>query len=746
MLDVLDFDSEGDLDLALVTPDGGLRLYRNSLEGSLSLAADEALPQTSFRDATCLRAADLDRDGDTDLLVAHAGSLTLVDNNRQGTFTDRTSERGLDSVAPSGCVHAADVDNDGAVDLLVETDRGLQLLLQRDGVMEPATEQPRGTGPAVLFDADNDGRLDIAAAGPEPSVWQQTETGWRAVELRGIPDGGFADLLAVDRDGDGDLDLLGAGPSGLHWLENEGGNGYHHLRIRLRGLTEGNDKNNVFGRGTSAEVRIGQTHQYREVRSAVTHFGLGMVRRPDLVRVVWANGVPQNRIQPSGDQLLVEEQVLKGSCPFLYTWDGEGVRFVTDLLWGAPLGMPVAPGAWAPSDPHELVEVTGAAPREVSGRSVYDLRITEELWEAAYFDRARLWVVDAPHDVEVHSTLRVFPGEQPEGFAGSATLIGVRDVQPVARAIDGRGRDVTGRVARRDEVYADGYPVGDYQGIAAEPWAFTFDLGRRPAGRFRLLLDGWIFPADASLNLAAAQRSDLDFTFTRLEVEHRGSWRLLLDPMGFPAGKSKTTVVDVPALPEGSTRLRIVTSRWLHWDRIAWSESFADEAVRVVARLDPASAELRERGFSRLERLAPNAPHTFVYEDVSRSSPWLPMSGRYTRLGEVEELLRHEDDRLVVMAAGDEMRILFAADELPGRQPGQRRKVFLESVGWDKDADRNTYEATSAQPLPFRAMSGYPFGQGESYPDTPELQHYADEWLTRVVPRQPAAAASGGGF
>ena len=27
------------------------------------------------------------------------------------------------------------------------------------------------------------------------------------------------------------------------------------------------------------------------------------------------------------------EQILKGSCPFLYAWNGERYEFVTDVMW-----------------------------------------------------------------------------------------------------------------------------------------------------------------------------------------------------------------------------------------------------------------------------------------------------------------------------------------------------------------------------------------------------------------------------
>jgi len=335
--------------------------------------------------------------------------------------------------------------------------------------------------------------------------------------------------------------------------------------------------------------------------------------------------------------------------------------------------------------------------------------------------------------VEVASSLRILPGTTID-----ERVLGSRELRPLAAARDGAGRDATAAVAARDEVYAAGYAESEYQGVAAAPWTFTLDLGAAPARPVRLHLDGWIFPADASLNLAAAQRRDLTPLPPRLEVETARGWETLLDGMGFPAGKTKTMVVDTPPLPPGARRLRIVTTLWLAWDRIAWSTRTADDEPLVRARLAPVEATLRYRGFSAPVRLAPSAPHGFDYGRVRTDSPWLPVPGRYTRYGDVRELLLGTDDRTVILGPGDELALRFATAELPALAAGWRRTVFLESRGWDKDADRNTGAiASGSEPLPFRAMRGYPYTGGERYPDTPELRRYVAEWLTREVSAGP---------
>ncbi|HSM12569.1 MAG TPA: CRTAC1 family protein, partial [Thermoanaerobaculia bacterium] len=724
-----DFDLDGDLDLALfggAYPEGAV--LRSSLVPPLVPVA--ALPPLDATNARAVRVIDHDGDGDPDLVLAGDDGVRLLENLRQGRFALRSAQAGLGAAPPTVTVTSGDFDGDGRFDLALAAAPGLALYAGTGEGYRARTAPDAAPACRALaaLDADFDGRLDLACGGPGGTVLlQTTEDG--ALQPVALPGPGEVDgLAATDLDGDGDLDLALSGPSGLTWLENLDGSRSGWLAVRLAGLPEGNGKNNRHGLGALLEITAGGAVQRREVDSPVTRFGLGELDRAERLRVVWTNGVPQNRLEVAADQLVVEEQVLKGSCPFLYAWTGERVEFVTDLLWNAPLGLPLAPGVWAPADPEELVRVDGAAP---DARGRYRLTVTEELWEAAFFDHVRLWVVDHPRPVEVASTLKVIPGTTIED-----RVVASRDLRPLAAAADGAGRDVTARLAARDEVYAGGFERLRYQG-ATRPWTLELDLGEAPAAPVRLHLDAWIFPADASLNLAIAQRPDLPPLPPRLEMETAAGWRTLVESMGFPAGKTKTMVVDTPALPPGVRKLRIVTSLWLGFDRVAWTTAPDDGAARVVARLDPATARLGFGGFSAVRRSAPNGPHRPDFARRTAASPWLPFPGRYTRYGDVRELLLAPDDRSVILAPGDEMTLEFDASALPPPAAGFVRTVFLESHGWDKDADRNTWRAERMEPLPFRAMRGYPDPSGASFPDDPFHRAYVRDWLTREV--RPAA-------
>ena len=752
--EVVDFDIEGDLDLVLVGgASGPADLYRNSLLGPLERVGTQSLPRLPNSAPESVFSADIDRDGDLDLLVAHARGIQWLDNLRQGRFVDRTASAGVQPDAPMRSAAAADLNQDGFPDV-VAAGQGVRIWSNQAGsgdrrLLVPTTLDGLPTDgdfhQVVATDLDNDGRKDLVLAGPKglAAFGQSADGSFRALSIATEPGGAtegeegsshaaaetaMSAVVAADLDGDGDLDLVASGAAGLHRIENRGGDQNRWLSLRLRGLDKGSSKNNFFGVGSLVEVRTGQAYQFHEARGDVLHVGLGKQAQADSVRVVWTNGVPQNRLDLAGNQQVVEEQLLKGSCPFLYAWDGEKFAFVTDLLWGAPLGLPAAPGVWVGSDPSELVRVDGL--KQDRGR--YSLRITEELWEAAFFDKVRLWVVDHPADVEPASNLRIVPGPAGAELADKDRVLGARNLRPVTAAWDGRGQDVTERIQTRDEVYADGYRPSPYQGVA-KPWTFTFELGESPEHPVRLHLDGWIFPADASLNLAVAQRDDLPYLPPRLEVETADGWQTLIENMGFPPGKTKTMVVDLPPLPAGASKLRIVTSLWLHWDRIAWTTDIADDELMVVDRLAPGTADLRFRGFSKVVRQAPNAPHSFDYQQTRIESPWIVFAGNYTRFGDVRPLLETVDDFSVILAPGDEIALEFDATQLQPPAPGFQRTLFLESHGWDKDADRNTWEGQQLEPLPFHAMSGYPYGEGESYPDTEEHRRYQSEWLTRRI-------------
>jgi hypothetical protein len=180
--------------------------------------------------------------------------------------------------------------------------------------------------------------------------------------------------------------------------------------------------------------------------------------------------------------------------------------------------------------------------------------------------------------------------------------------------------------------------------------------------------------------------------------------------------------------------VRISTNMRIYWDRIL-VDSSGGAFPTTITRLDPAAAELRWRGFSAEESPDGREPYGYDYGRVSARSPWMAMAGRYTREGDVKSLLRAADDLYVISRPGDELAVGFDERALPALPSGWARTFLLYAHGWSKEMNPRSAEPDLVAPLPFAAMSGYPYGVGEHYPRTRLHREYHEQYNTRVVRR-----------
>ena len=123
----------------------------------------------------------------------------------------------------------------------------------------------------------------------------------------------------------------------------------------------------------------------------------------------------------------------------------------------------------------------------------------------------------------------------------------------------------------------------------------------------------------------------------------------------------------------------------------------------------------------------------YDYDRVSATSPWKVMTGRYTREGDVRELLSATDDIFVISRPGDELVLSFAANKLPPLPRGWKRTFLLYADGFSKEMDINSASPDQVGPLPFHGMSKYPYTWPEHYPLMEKHQKYLETYNTRVV-------------
>jgi hypothetical protein len=212
-----------------------------------------------------------------------------------------------------------------------------------------------------------------------------------------------------------------------------------------------------------------------------------------------------------------------------------------------------------------------------------------------------------------------------------------------------------------------------------------------------------------------------------------GNWQTVIENIGVPVGRPQTVTVDLTGKFLSANReVRIVTNMRIYWDEILVDTSGGEFPLKIET-LEPVIADLRWRGFSAETTPDGREPFGYDYEKVSPFSPWKTLPGRYTREGDVRDLLENVDDMFVVSRPGDEISIAFDATKLAPLVDGWTRTFLLYADGFSKEMDINSASPDQVSPLPFHAMKNYPYQPPEAYPLTPEREKYLETYNTRVV-------------
>jgi len=161
-----DFNADGHVDVAAAVGSFGVRLLFGDGDGNFAVASLGVGPGG----ATSVAAADVDEDGDPDLLVTHASpesGLSILSGDGMGGFGSPV--RIAPTIRPT-VVIPADFDGDGHLDLATTDAQPLHantvciLLSDGAGGFGPPTSYLAGTDTrdVVPTDFDGDGRLDLA--------------------------------------------------------------------------------------------------------------------------------------------------------------------------------------------------------------------------------------------------------------------------------------------------------------------------------------------------------------------------------------------------------------------------------------------------------------------------------------------------------------------------------------------------------------------------------------------------------
>ena len=243
-----DVDNDGDMDiLSASRSDDAIAWYDNDGAANPTWTATDIA--TSADNATSVFVADMDNDGDMDVVSSSSNDDTIAWYENDGAASNSQTARGISawtevvagsSFDAAGDVVHADIDGDGDLDMVAVSsgnDDDVSWFIN-DG-------SPAGAGwtevvidgdlanalSVAVADVDNDGDLDVIASsgtGSDDLLWWINDgspegAGWTEVVIEGSCDD-CASVYAVDMDADGDIDVVTVSndANDVLWYKNDG--------------------------------------------------------------------------------------------------------------------------------------------------------------------------------------------------------------------------------------------------------------------------------------------------------------------------------------------------------------------------------------------------------------------------------------------------------------------------------------------------------------------------------------------
>jgi hypothetical protein len=426
------------------------------------------------------------------------------------------------------------------------------------------------------------------------------------------------------------------------------------------------------------------------------------------------------------------------SCPSLYTWNGTGYSYVTDVCnagWLGYIGGIQSNGniIYSGGNPWDYVKLdpTQLALRNIDGTSNYEMVLSQEWDELFYLDAAYMVVVDHPAGTDVYTTMSNYVNQ---GFNGEVYTVNSTQTKSPVSAINQYGQNVLPDILKADGVYTPGI-LGDQ----SSSWnnitqnQLTLDLGNLTgAQQIKLVVTGivdwgpyqsyynWIdqWQAAAAKGLVANGSTEIMPSPYMEIMAPNGTWIRAPQDRQIPIpsdSNPRTFVVDLTGLfPAGTQDFKIrLTNFWnVTYDYIGVDTTTQQEIT--------------------VQNIHPTATLSQFCSSNSTSS------GNFTRYGDVTPLVAAADDMYVIGRQGDEVTLDFSTANLTAPAPGMVRDYFLFIACWFKDPSGQWgYGFTfTVAPMPYIAESGFPYTAPESYPADTAHQAYIAQYNTRYFPNQ----------
>ena len=212
-------DVDGDGDMDVLAGHNNIAWYEN--DGSESFTTHTI----STSAASSVYAVDLDGDGDMDVVGSSAGSVGWYENDGSGNFATHTIcnhywHRGFTSV------YALDVDKDEDMDVVTASSSPNNKIMwyENDGSQyfnhHVISDSVRDARFVSAGDVDGDGYMDVIS-GHKKISWYDYD-GSNSFIDHTVSTSGSKSVHAIDVNGDGYMDVVAAKRPGIQWHENDG--------------------------------------------------------------------------------------------------------------------------------------------------------------------------------------------------------------------------------------------------------------------------------------------------------------------------------------------------------------------------------------------------------------------------------------------------------------------------------------------------------------------------------------------
>jgi len=720
-----DIDRDGDLDLLApvlsqpLTNRGNGVFFKEAFYESQD--AFKRLKNYKF-----ISSSDLNRVGRQDLVaINQAGEFFVLKDAGGGTYNIvHSSENYSDVIGLS----IADFDNDGYGDLLFLKPDQIQFKKNQAKYQFVLKSTINSAFTSIkIVDFNNDGLKDIITLNHKGSLDIYLNKGnfvFNKHSLVKSIGASESQIWITDFNVDGAVDLLLVSDNGeLLMVENRSEKIGKSVPVHLQGTRSAKS-----GDLTQVEIYKAGKYLFYESQEKILNIGIGQEDYVEILRITWPNGFVENKFKVDTAQkayLFEESERISGSCPSVFTWNGSNYHYVTDAFISGPIGVPVSRGMYFPVDDDEYLRFTSTELKPTD--SLLKIKMTEELKETVYLDKAELYQVEHPVGVKVFPNEVLAPRPDPV-----FQMIAVSNYVPPVSATDMNGKDVLSTLSQ-----VDGDMVGYTQ--ARSPFAGYIKNDHwlelevpdeiLAAENPKLLLNGWFYYFDSTSMIAASQTESVRLGWPRLEQKIDGQWKPV-DIIGVMPGKDKTIVHDLKGKIT-SQSIRIISNVDIYWDFVTFDLGETDSQSLKLEKLELVKAKLDFHGFSFLKQ---RDPEKFDYHKPRYISMWNPMEGNYTKYGYVEPLLNEVDNKFVIFGSGDELSLEFKQPIQKPINKDMTYTYFLYLNGTVKDGDKYTAGAGKVLPMPFYGMKTYPYEPGaftEAVSKIPGYEQYLKEYQTR---------------